>query len=125
MRINAINNTNFLSKNTFLTKAKKSKNIKEQHYWESLHYEAKARLNYKKFQNAEKSLNNINDTGSMFGAIALFTAFSTIAFRKLQSVIYDNKAYTKFPNRFTEPDNINVAEERHYKVKENYKYLIK
>ena len=99
-------------KNTFLNKAKNSRSMVNRNYWESLHYEAKSRLNYIKFKNAEQDLMKTDEK-----PIPLIKAFAKMAYRKIMSGIYEGKAYSKFPHRFYEPDNtINAGEERFYKI---------
>ena len=125
MQVQPINSANFQSKNTFLLKAKNAATKQDKDYWKSLHYEAKARLSYSKFKNAEDNFMKIEDTGSIVGTIALCTAIMAMSYRKLQSVIYETKSYSLFPNRFAEADDPNALEERNYKIKEQYTDLIK
>ena len=110
------NTTNFGMKNTFLNKAKNARGIVERRYWESLHNEAKARLQYKKFQKAEKELAKVDEDDSA----TFFKILSKMAYRKILSGIYSGRAYDKFPNRYLKPDNIANAfspNKRHYKIK--------
>jgi len=116
------NDVIFGAKNTFWVKAKKAGNKIDKHYWESLHYEAKAKLSYRKYQKSTNEIDEAFDDSSKWDIIK---GIAKMTYRKLQSVYYDTKAYSKFPNRFAEPDNFQALEERNYKVKENYKYLIK
>ena len=109
------NNTTFGSKNTFLHKAKTSRFKIEEYYWKSLHYEAKSRLYYQRYNNAIKELQGIDDITS----ISSIKTFSKIALNKLKSVIFESKSYGKFPNRFAEADNLKATEERYYKLKMN------
>ena len=122
MKVNPISNTNFEAKNTFLLRAKKADNILSQNYWESLHYEAKARLNYQKFRKNERAFETVENAS----VLTMFAMLTKMAYRKLQSVFYDTKAHEVFPNRFAEPDNCNdtSGEDRFYKIKANYKNLI-
>lgn len=122
MKINPINNTNFEAKNTFLLRAKNADNVSTKNYWESLHYEAKGRLNYQKYKQSEKTFSTIEDTS----VLTLLSILAKMAYRKLQSVIYETEAYSAFPNRFAEPDDCseNSTEDRFYKIKDNYKHLI-
>ena len=111
--INNNYNVHFGVKNTFLNRAKNARNIVEEHYWQSLHYEAKARLNYQKFTKVKHELRKYDETRP----ISLFKVLSNMAYRKFNSLFCRGKAYGKFPNRFAEPDNLNSAEERFYKIK--------
>ena len=109
------NNTNFGNKNTFLNRAKNARNIVERQYWESLHNEAKSKLNYRKFKKTEKELEN---TDGNF--LSFFKVISKMAYRKVLSGIYSGRAYGKFPNRYIGPDNLLAEEERFYKIKKYY-----
>lgn len=109
------NNTTFGLKNTFLHKAKTARYKIEKDYWKSLHYEAKSRLYYQRYNNATKELHGIDDVTS----IDSIKKFSKIALNKLKSIIFESKSYSEFPNRFAEADNLKAAEERYYKVKMN------
>lgn len=114
-------NVVFGNKNTFLNKAKNAVNPVEKNYWESLHNEAKARLSYKKFGKAEQELSNLGDNKPL----SFFKSLLKMGYRKIESAVYEVKAYNKFPSRYAEPDNFNAVVDRHYKIKENYKHLIK
>lgn len=109
-------NTNLESKKTFLKKAKEARYSAKEHYYKSLHNEAKARMFYKKFRNAENEL-FCSDRDDIY-----FFCKSVIkmAYRKIQSVIYDTKAFSEFPNRFTESDKYSDKVQRYYKIKRNY-----
>ena len=126
MEVQAINNSNFKAKNSFLNKSKNAITKQEKDYWKSLHYEAKAKLNYKKFETADRQLGveNIN-LHSIKGIFSLVALLSTMAYRKFQSFTYQTDSYSAFPNRFAEPDEYDTKETRHYKIKESYKHLIK
>lgn len=106
-------NISFNRKETFLNMAKNAGDKITRYYWESLHYEAKSRLHYQKYNNAVKELRNIDDIASL----SSIKTFAKILFNKFKSAIFESKSYGKFPNRFAEPDNCNVLEERFYKIK--------
>ena len=109
------NNTNF-KKNSFLMKAKNAPQKLEKRYWESLHNEAKARLNHHKYMLAEKEFCLV-DTKELLAPHLMLTAFLEMAYRKFQSFIYLKKALNKFPNRFIKADNSVATEKRFYKAK--------
>lgn len=109
-------NINFESKNTFLQKAKKARYSAKEHYYKSLHNEAKARMFYKKFSKAEDEL----FCSDRYDIFSFCKSFIKMAYRKIQSVIYDTKAFSEFPNRFTESDKCSDIEHRYYKIKKNY-----
>lgn len=127
MQVQTVNSTNFKSKNTFLKKSNNSLSRLYKDYWKSLHYEAKARLSYKKFKDAEHKVYINEDTGSFCGTLSMAAMIMAVVYRKLQSVIYDTKSYSLFPNRFAEPDDFDceAKECRYYKIKKGYEYLIK
>ena len=72
MKINPINNTNFEAKNTFLLRAKNTENITTKNYSESLHYEAKWRLNYQKYIKQKQVFETIENA-------SVLTLFSILA----------------------------------------------
>lgn len=99
-------------KNTFMNKAQSSGSIVEQRYWESLHNEAKSRLSYKNYTKATRELRRLDETRP----VALIKVFSKMAYNKFMGGIYGGRAYSKFPSRFSTPDNILAKEERFYKI---------
>lgn len=100
------------TKNTFLNKAKNARSIIRKDYWESLHYEAKSRLNHQKFLSAKQDLKKADDK-----PIPALKALAKMTYCKLISGLYKGKAYSKFSYRFQEADNImNAGEERFYKT---------
>lgn len=100
------------TKNTFLNKAKNARNMLRKDYWESLHYEAKSRLNHQKFLSAKQDLKQADDK-----PISVLKALTKMAYCRLISGLYKGKAYSKFSYRFQEADNImNAGEERFYKT---------
>ena len=116
MEVQKIQNNNGISfngKQTFLNRAKNAGDKITRYYWESLHYEAKSRLHYQKYNNAAKELGNEGDIKSLSSIKKVLK----IAFHKLKSVTFESKSYGKFPNRFAEPDNYNAIEYRFYKIK--------
>ena len=112
-------NTTFGIKNTFLNRAKNAGSVLEKRYWESLHNEAKAKLNYMKFEKAEKELKMVKESDTITLVAGLL---AKMAYRKVKSVIYLGKAHCKFPNRFAEPDSLFGKEAKFYNVKGNFPY---
>ena len=121
MQVQPINDINFGTKNTFLLKSKNAITKQDKDYWKSLHYEAKARLNYLKFQEADWNLGKINTKGS-FGILAFLSWLAVMGYRKCKSAWYESKSYCSFPNRFAEPDNYRAKVERNYIIKKGYDF---
>ena len=105
--------TNFGVKNTFLNKAKKALYVIDNDYWESLHYEAKARLNHKNFNAAYQELKQTKKTN----VLSTLKLLSKILWKRLQSEIFVNASYYKFPDRYIKPDDVSSIKPRHYKIK--------
>ena len=117
MQVQPITDTNFGAKNTFLRKAKHATNSAEIKYFKSLHYEAKARLHYMKFQKAEQQLSEMGvdwwDSGSILKS---FLCFIKMAKEKIISVSQETDAFHAYPTRFYAADNENHLPHRYYKT---------
>lgn len=106
-------NTNFESKGTFLNRAKSTTYKAQARYWESLHNEAKARLYYQNFKKTEREFSNTKETNPLY----LCKLLVKMACKRLKSAALYDRACSKFPNRFAEPDKILANEERYYQLK--------
>jgi len=105
-------NTNFESKGTFLNKAKSTTYNAKARYWKSLHNEAKARLYYQNFKKTEREFSHTKDNPLYLGKLLV-----KMAYKRLKSAVLYDRAFSKFPNRFAEPDKILANEERYYQLK--------
>lgn len=116
MQLQPITNTNFGAKNTFLRKAKLTLDSDEKKYFKSLHYEARARLHYIRFKEAEKALDNINDGTTINGSLKIVKTLIKMANEKINSVSDETNAFHSFPVRFFAPDNEQAYPYRYYKT---------
>ena len=110
-------NTSFGIKRTYLYRSKHSITKLERNYFKSLHKEAMARRAYLDFNKAEFDLVNYDGSNSLKDAWNKIKLFSKMANKKLRSVIYEDEAYSAFPNRFVEPDNKTSDPWRYYQLK--------
>ena len=127
MKVQQIDNNSFRAKrvkNTFLNKSKNALNNVDKAYYKSLHYEAKARLHYLKFQKAESELSTLENINIPNKPMAFIRIISKMIKEKFKSFVFSGDAYGEFPNRYAEPDSIKMDPIRYYKIKENYRNLI-
>lgn len=110
MKIQKIDILSFEGKNTFLQKSEKAVSKEQKNYFLSLHYEAKARMHYLRFQKAKKELDNSKNKFN------LLKTFCKMAKEKWQSFIFVTDSYKAFSKRFSEPDNWSANPLRHYKI---------
>ena len=97
----------------------------EADYYRSLRYEARSRLNYMKFNRAIRKVNKHSDLETCEDNYEVTFGIVKTLYHGLMGVIYKTKSHKAFPNRFAEPDDKLAKVKRHYKIKENYKHLIK
>ena len=105
-------------KNTFSRKAKDATSSMVRKYYKSLDSEARARLEYAKFQKAESELDDIPTDSELKIKDILkgVKLFFKMANHKLNSVVHETDSFHYFPERFYEPDNPKAFPERHYKL---------
>ena len=114
MKIKSVDSTSFGIKNTFLNKAQKCSEREMIKYYQSLHYEACSRLEYKKYKHADKSLDKFKGIKMLsFSAIKQFVA---MIIHKHNISSYEIKAYSRCPQRFYEPDYWYNYPHRHYET---------
>ena len=119
MTVQKINPITLKVKNTFLEKSRNAINRTEKYYYESLDYEAKARMQYLRYKKADEELDNAK---SSFDIIKIFLK---MAKEKWQSFVYTTDSYSRFPNRFAEADNQHAYPIRNYKIKWDYRDAVK
>ena len=115
--------TPFTSKQNFLKKSQQAVSSINKRYYESLHYEAKSRANYVKYNNAILELDKFgtfDNIDTFKKAFSLLKTFSKILYRKICSAFYEQKAYGLFPDRFLRPDDFHSKVFRYYDVKNSY-----
>ena len=113
-----VTNISFGKGNSFLQKSLNAANKDMEAYYRSLHHEAKARLNYKKFQEIGKNISNPEDIKNFKDAWTFVKQFSQLAKRKIYSIIEQSCAYNECPERFLEPDITQLTTPfRFYKIK--------
>ena len=117
MNIKSVENVSFGGvKNTFLNKAKNAHGIINKKYSQSLHHEAKARLEYVKYQNASQELDNMDFDWSLKSIAKATKTVLEMVNHKLSSVKHQTAAYDKFPERFFD----DMDADRHYKIPLSY-----
>lgn len=121
MQVNAVDNVSFNGvKHSFLNKAKNSSSPMAKAYYKSLHNEAMARLEYMKFKKVDSELDDIPNDFSIDNILKAVKTLLKLGNHKLNSVDYQTKAYSKFPERFMEPDNSFNSPHRYYRLSKAY-----
>ena len=108
-------------KHTFSQKAKNAVSPTAKKYYKSLNSEAKARLEYMKYQKADEKLSNIPEEFAIGNILSGLKTLSKMVNHKVKSVIYQTDSYRRFPERFWEADNQHAYPERFYKLSSSYK----
>jgi len=117
MQVQPLSNNSFGSKNTFLRKSHRALNPDDKNLYKSLHYEAKSRLHYLKFQRAVNEIENIEeDADTIKGFFSLAKILCIIAKEKIASAMNEGDAFRFYPLRFLAPDNKNALPHRYYKT---------
>lgn len=116
MQVQPITNNTFASKNTFLQKSKQAISVEDKTYYKSLHYEAKARMNYIKFQKLAAELaenDSLNSAKNIWNVMKLIV---NMASKKLNSMSYQTDSINMYPTRFYKADDPKVFPYRYYKT---------
>ena len=125
MQIKTVDNNAFGCKNTFLLKSWHALSNIEMDYYRSLHHEAKSRINFIKFNKSYRNVTKHSELETLEDNYEVTLGLAKMFYYKLMSVVHEIISHKVFPNRFAEPDNIHARVRRNYKIKENYKHLIK
>ncbi len=115
MQVQPITNNTFTSKNTFLQKAKLALSVEDKSYYKSLHYEAKSRMHYLKYQKADSELANFDEI-NLKNAFNFVKVVLKLASEKLKSVLNQTDAFHMYPTRFYMADNKKANPHRYYKT---------
>lgn len=92
MFVPVASSVDFKSKKSFISLSKCAKTASEKRYWESQHYEARARLGAKKLKDVYSELDRITFSNSISSDFALFKVIPLILYRKFQIRKYSSLA---------------------------------
>ena len=114
MKVRPITTNTFGGKNTFLQKAKLAISSEDKAYYKSLHYEAKSRMYYLKYRKVDNELADFHEI-HLKNVLDVAKVVLMLIGVKLNSVIYETKAFDLYPTRFYIADNTETVPHRYYK----------